>query len=173
MKRLLCAGLLALLAFSACKKDKKENEPETEDAKGSWQFTTEGKTYKGAVEVAAFANIMGGQLSIAGFPASGSQDSIFNVTIQFSEGDIIPGTYKTEDAGVNFTFRKPSGDVIYAANATSAPLPDFPGQVISIQITGYDAGTKIVTGTFSGEAYGQESKVVTITNGSFKTPVQR
>ncbi|HLK30415.1 MAG TPA: hypothetical protein VKT28_17665, partial [Puia sp.] len=80
------------------------------------------------------------------------------------------GTYLTSDAGTNFALQKyPSGNIIYGANATS-------NEVVSVDLISYVVSSKIVTGTFSGQAYAIDnlgnSSTVNITNGKFKAAVQ-
>lgn len=172
MKKLFSLGLLTMLIITACKKDK-ENPPEPDaETQGSWQFTTGGKTFSGKIEQTLFTDWLGGKLLLAGYPASGSTDSAFSLSVQFTDG-IALGAFTTEDAGTNFALTKmPDGIIIYAASVLSAPLPDWPGQVITGAITAYDADTRIITGTFSGKAYTAEDEDVLITNGSFKATIK-
>lgn len=168
----IAAGLLLLLATASCKKDKKE-EPKPE-VKHTWQFTAGGKTFTGTIKEAVFIDWAGGQLNLVGTPLSGTTDTLFSLTVQFGNGKIEPGVYKTDQAGTNFLLGKlPEGDVIYAANVTSAPLPDAPGHVISINIASYDPQTRVVTGTFSGDSYNSAGENAPVTKGSFSIAVKQ
>ena len=136
-------------------------------ALNKWQFTANGHTYAGNITTAIFANLLGSNLTVAGTMASGSTDTAFGVTIQFPGSTIDTGTYVTSDAGTNFALQKiTSGDIIFAANATSSP------PVLSIVIKSYTVSSKTVYGTFSGDTYDFNGADVPITNGKFKATVQ-
>jgi hypothetical protein len=129
----------------------------------TWKFTTNGHTYNGSVSAAQFITAIGGNLTIVGTMQSGATDTAFGLTVQFPGSTLDAGTYPTSDAGTNFSLQKiPSGDIIYAANAVDSP------PVLSITISSYNSTTKIVSGTFSGEAYDFPGNTVTVTNGAFK-----
>lgn len=135
-----------------------------------WQFTAAGHTYMGNIMSAQFSTILGGNLILIGsmlsLPAGSTPDTVFGIGVQFPSTNLVPGTYTTADAGTNFSLYKlPSGDIIFAANATASP------PTISIVISSYDATTKIVSGTFTGNSYNISSQVVPISNGAFKTKV--
>jgi type 1 fimbria pilin len=99
--------------------------------------------------------------------ASGSTDTTFGITVQFPGTTLDTGTYVTSDAGTNFSLAlAPSGNIIYAANATSVP------PVLNITISSYISSTKTVTGTFSGQAYDFNGNILAITNGKFKAQLQ-
>jgi len=134
-------------------------------ALGKWQFITNGHTYSGNIATSQFSNLIGASLTVVGSMASGSTDSLFGITIEFPASTLDTGTYVTSDAGTNFSLQKyPSGDIIYAANATS-------NEVVSIDIVSYNASTKVIYGTFSGQAYDSGGNTVNITNGKFKATV--
>jgi len=139
-------------------------------ALGKWQFFTNGHTYSGNIVTAQFANLIGSTLTVVGSMASNSTDTVFGITVQFSGSTLDTGTYLTSDAGTNFALQKyPSGNIIYGANATS-------NEVVSVDLISYVVSSKIVTGTFSGQAYAIDnlgnSSTVNITNGKFKAAVQ-
>jgi hypothetical protein len=137
-------------------------------ALGQWQFVANGHTYSGNIQSALFTNLIGGNLTVVGFTASGT-DTAFGITVQFPGNTLDTGTYATTDAGTNFSLQIASGpnvgNIIYAANATSS-------QVVNITINSYNAGTKVVSGIFSGVSYDYNGTSVTITNGKFKATVQ-
>jgi hypothetical protein len=138
-------------------------------ALGKWQFVANGHTYTGNISSASFVNVIGASLAITGTMASNSVDTAFGLTVEFSASTLDTGTYTTSGAGTNFSLQKvQSGNIIFAANATSS-------EIVNIDITSYNATTKIVTGTFSGVAYYFDGVNVTdnvpITNGKFKATV--
>ena len=117
-------------------------------ALNQWQFVASGHTYSGNISTAVFTNLIGANLTIVGTMASGSMDTVFGITVQFPGTTLDTGTYATSDAGTNFSLTLlQSGNIIYAANATSVP------PVLNIIISSYNANTKTVAGTFSGQAY--------------------
>ena len=135
-------------------------------ALGKWKFDANGHTYSGDIATAQFSNLIGASLTIFGSMASNSTDTLFGIAIEFPASTLDVGTYSTSDAGTNFALEKsPSGDIIYAANATSSP------PVLNLTVNSYDPSTKIVYGTFSGQAYDTGGNTLDITNGKFKATV--
>ncbi len=136
-------------------------------ALNAWKFTANGHNYAGKIITAQFLNVIGANLTMAGTMQSGSADTVFGLTMQFSGNVIDTGSFSTSVTGTNFSLQKlPSGDIIYAANAISSP------PVLTIHINYYDTATKTVAGTFSGEAYDYPGNTLSITNGAFKAVVQ-
>jgi hypothetical protein len=136
-------------------------------ALNQWQFVANGHTYSGNIGTAVFTNLIGANLTLVGTMASGSMDTVFGITVQFTGTTLDTGTYATSDAGTNFSLTLlQSGNIIYAANATSVP------PVLNIIISGYNASTKTVAGTFSGQAYDFNGSNLNITNGKFKAQLQ-
>jgi hypothetical protein len=134
----------------------------------TWRFLANGKTpFQGPLETSQFITASGGSLSVAGTMQSGSTDTIFAVTVQFPSAALTTGTFATSVAGTSFAFEKlPNGNVIYGANATVVP------PVINIVITNYDAVNKVVTGTFSGNAFDATGNTVQISDGGFIAQLQ-
>jgi hypothetical protein len=136
-------------------------------ALNQWQFVANGHTYSGNVGTASFTDLISGNLTVVGTMASGSPDTAFGITVQFPGATLDTGTYATSDAGTNFSLTiVQSGNIIYAANATSVP------PVLNITITNYNSGTKTVTGIFSGQAYDFNGNNLAVTNGEFKAQLQ-
>lgn len=136
-------------------------------ALNQWQFVANGHTYAGNISTAVFTNLIGANLTLAGTMASGSNDTTFGITVQFPGTTLDTGTYVTSNAGTNFSLTLvQSGNIIYAANATSVP------PVLNIIISSYNASTKTVAGTFSGQAYDFNGNNLNITNGAFKAQLQ-
>lgn len=136
-------------------------------ALNQWQFVANGHTYMGNISTAVFTNLIGANLTLVGTMASGSMDTVFGITVQFPGTTLDTGTYATSDAGTNFSLTLlQSGNIIYAANATSVP------PVLNIIISSYNAITKTVAGTFSGQAYDFNGNSLNITNGKFKAQLQ-
>jgi len=136
-------------------------------ALNQWQFVANGHTYAGNISSAVFTNLIGANLTLVGTMASGSTDTAFGITVQFPGTTLDTGTYITSNAGTNFSLTLlQSGNIIYAANATSVP------PVLNIIISSYNASTKTVAGTFSGQAYDFNGNNLNITNGEFKAQLQ-
>lgn len=166
MKKVLYASLVALIAFSACKKDEDKTNP-TNLTSRTWQFTADGRTFKGKIVSAVFTDLIGGNLQLIGTFDNGSTDTTFGLSVQFEGSKIDTGTFVTEDAGTNFSLVKSqSGDIIYAANTFSVP------PVLSIKVSAYDSTTKVISGTFSGDCYNFDGANVPVTNGTFKTTIK-
>ncbi|MHA4810774.1 hypothetical protein ACX0G9_21890 [Flavitalea flava] len=139
-------------------------------ALNTWQFEVNGHVYQGNVNAAQFSSQLGpGILSLVGsmksLPPGSMPDTTFAIGVTFSAAAIAPGTYTTDGTSYFLFDLVPSGDVIFAAN----PQPASP--VLSIVITSYDASSKTVTGTFSGNSYNISSQTVPIINGAFKSKV--
>ena len=134
----------------------------------TWRFLANGKTpFQGPLETSQFVTTAGGSLSVAGTMQSGSTDTIFATTVQFTNGTLTTGTFATSVAGTSFAFEKaPNAIIIYGANATQVP------PVINIVITNYDAVNNVVTGTFSGYAFDASGNNVQITDGGFIAQLQ-
>lgn len=136
-------------------------------ALNQWQFVANGHTYSGNIGTALLTNLIGANLTLVGTMASGSIDTVFGLTVQFPGATLDTGAYATSDAGTNFSLTLvQSGNIIYAANATSVP------PVINIHISSYVSSSKTVTGTFSGQAYDFSGHDLAITNGKFKAQLQ-
>jgi hypothetical protein len=134
-------------------------------ALGKWQFVANGHTYTGNIVATIFTNLIGGQLDITGFVASGA-DTVFVLSVEFPASTLDTGTYPTSAPGTNFALQPAATSIIiFAANPTST-------QIVNITISSYDPGTKIVSGTFSGIAYDFNGTNIPITNGKFKATVQ-
>jgi hypothetical protein len=138
-------------------------------ALNKWQFDANGHTYAGNIISAQFTNLIGANLVIAGTMASGSTDTAFGISVEFTGTTLDTGTYATSDAGTNFSLQIASGanigNIIFAANATSS-------EIVNITILNYTVSSKTVSGTFSGISYDFNGNDVPITNGKFKATVQ-
>lgn len=166
MKRLVLGGLAVMLALSACKKDK-DSKPVTDNDETSWQFTANGHTFTSGTSTGGLAHFLGAQIVVGGLMNSNSKDTAFEMDIQFPSNNIELGSYSTTDAGTNFGLTKSNGDVIFAA------LSLYPDRVITYKVTAYDSVKQVISGTFSGTAYDQDDADVAITNGTFKSKLQK
>ena len=138
-------------------------------ADNSWIFTANGHTYSGPITTAQFGGDTGGgytQFYLSG-PTQSSQDTLFVITVGFV-GTLSAGSHNTFDQLTAFDFDKITGDnqIIYRASYLTT------NQVMTIEITKYDAATKTVTGVFSGNSYDVNDNRVPITNGAFKATFQ-
>lgn len=165
MKKLVLGGLAVMLALSACKKD---HDAKPDDSVATtWQFTANGHTYTSGTSTGALIHFAGAQISIGGIMQSNSKDTIMDIDIQFPENDIQLGSYSTADIGTNLKFTKSNGDVIFAALAL---YPEFP---VTYKVTAYDSVKQVISGTFSGTAYNYDGDGVAITNGTFKSKLEK
>lgn len=98
---------------------------------------------------------------------SNSKDTIMDMDIQFPENNIQLGSYSTTDIGTNFKFAKSNGDVVFAALSL---YPEFP---VTYKVTSYDSVKQVISGTFSGTAYNYDGDGVPITNGTFKSKLEK
>ena len=72
-------------------------------ANNSWQFIANGHTYSGTfISSILGPSVIGSQLVLTGFPASGSTDTTFSLTVQLPSTTIDTGYYQTTFAGTNF-----------------------------------------------------------------------
>lgn len=94
-------------------------------------------------------------------------DSLFYIHVLFPGSTIQPGTYSTSNnARFVFSFNGAvSGIPIYIAEPTTS------NAVMSVVITSYNSTTRIVQGTFSGNALNAAGAIVPITNGKFRATV--
>lgn len=127
----------------------------------TWKFTANGHVFNGGVQSAQFVTLLGGTLLMAGTMQSGAMDTAFSLSVQFPSSTLATGIYPSSVPGTNFLLQKiPSGDVIFAANASNPPL-------LNISITGYNSSSKTVDGTFTGNSYDFSGHNVPISNGAF------
>ncbi|MBS1946748.1 MAG: hypothetical protein JST47_03185 [Bacteroidetes bacterium] len=138
-------------------------------ALNQWQFLANGHTYSGSIQSAMFTSLAGGNLlTIIGPTASGT-DTVFDVNIQFSGNTIDTGTYLTSNAGTSFALQKADslGAInVFSANATNSH------NVVNLTINSYNNTSKVVFGTFSGQAWDANGVSTSVTNGKFKATVQ-
>lgn len=164
MKKVLFAGLIVLFAFSACKKDNDDTKaPDMADS--TWQFTAGKETYKGTF---IFADYSGNQLLMTGPFENGVMDTIISLSITFPGNKIQTGTFPTKAAQTFLSLSSiVSGEVMLGTNPTASR----PIAINNIKVNTYDTTTKVISGSFSGEAYNTEDAIIKITNGAFKATV--
>jgi hypothetical protein len=134
--------------------------PNTSDT--AWKFTGPVGSYNGVIDTAYTFDSLGTfNLAIIGHNAG---DSIFVIGVTFSGNTIATGTYSSSFDAL-FGFTTGSGTIIYSA------YPGLTGVNIVVNITSYDATTKIITGTFTGTAKDASGNAVSITLGSFTAKV--
>lgn len=134
-------------------------------ATNSWIFTANGHTYFGPITTAQLGADHS-ELYISG-PTQYSRDTLFVLTVHFLV-TINTGTYYTFNYATAFNLDKNTGnnERIYRASDLNT------SQVITIEITKYDAATKTVSGTFNGNSLDINGNRVPITNGVFKAIIQ-
>lgn len=144
----------------------------TADKDNAWSFN-HGKAFtEGSIDLASStANPLGGSgsiLALTGLNLPGA-DSALSIFLVLPGSTITPGTYKTNQGNTTlFSLNNTAtGDPIYTSNSTTADA------VITVVIVSYDASSKIVTGTFSGNVMNEAGGgKVAITNGKFRAVLQ-
>ena len=133
-------------------------------ALNQWKFTANGHTYSGGINTAVFTSL-GEILTLAGTMQSGATDTTFGISVQLTSSTVDTGTFQTSLPGNDFSLQKTTGNIIFAANSITSP------PVLNILITSFNATTKVVTGTFTGNSYDTNGNTVPISYGSFQATV--
>ena len=134
--------------------------PNTSDT--AWKFTSPAGNFHGSIDTAYTFDSLGTKnLAIIG---RNKGDSTFFVGSILATGAIATGTYNTSSLAV-FGFNDVAQNTIYAANPRTA------GVNTAITITSYNTTTKVLTGTFTGNALDALGRTVTVTLGSFTVRV--
>lgn len=134
-------------------------------ADSAWSFNQGTRFFHGPVDTAYIESVpgFGTFLSIEGHTFVTGDTSVY-IDIFLPGGVVVPGSYSTTN-GAGFNFSTASAD-IYDANPTT------PTAVMTIIITSYNATTKLVQGTYSGNALNAAGTPVAITNGKFRATVR-
>jgi len=133
----------------------------------AWKFSVgSGDTFNGPIDSAFLKDTAFGTFLVLVGSTVATGDSAFVLSLPTNGGVITPGTYTTGTTSVFYFYDLTTGTYIYSANLTTTP-----GWIVTITVNSYDPVTKIVTGTFSGEAKDEAGNTVTIANGSFKAKV--
>ena len=135
-------------------------DPNTSDT--AWKFTSPAGTFHGSIDSAYTFDSLGTKnLAIIG---RNTGDSTFFAGGILASGAIVTGTYNTSSLAV-FGFNDVANNTIYAANPRTA------GVNTAITITSYNTITKVLTGTFTGNALDALGNKVNVTLGSFTVRV--
>jgi hypothetical protein len=143
---------------------------------GSWSFTRGDVTYSGT-----FGNhnsfgddLVSGKVMML-YGSASTADTTFRIDVHFngSPSQPIPGNYVSEpnSFAINstevtlYTDLPPNAKFIYYEKCGTCALANLK---MTVTISSYDATTKTVGGTFSGNAWDKNGNVVSITNGKFK-----
>lgn len=135
----------------------------------AWSFNqTSANFFVGPIDTAFLvANPLGGSILTITGSTLATGDSTLNMVISLPGATIVPGTYKTNVGFLNvFDFSDATGTSIYSSNFGTT------GAVMNLVITSYSATTKIVKGTFTGNAKDAAGTNVPITNGKFQAVVK-
>jgi hypothetical protein len=128
---------------------------------GQWQFTEGNFTYTGVFDSAAKDNSSGTVTTVAMGGSTTTGDT--GMVMQFSmlAPDIQPGTYTMFNNAIGFA----AGDLLntFLLEANSS----ITGTDFTVDVTSYDAVTKEMKGTFSGNVQTASKSIVPLTNGSF------
>lgn len=141
------------------------------DKDNAWSFNHGRAFTEGSIDLAIVnANPLGSGslLALTGRNLQNG-DSALSIFLLLPGSTITPGTYKTNQGNTTlFSLNNTStGDPIYTSNNTT------PDAVITVIIVSYDASSKIITGTFSGNVMNEAGGgKVAVTNGKFRAVVQ-
>ena len=132
----------------------------------AWQFTEGTKYFHGPIDTAfTFDTIVSGvkytTVQIQGSTVA-TGDSILLLAVTFPNGVITTGSYPSTTFSVfKFLGSFSITDTLYSATFLT------PTVATNVQITAYNATTRIIQGTFSGTAKNKSSNSATITGGKF------
>lgn len=128
---------------------------------GTWQFTASSFIYQGNIDDATKDNSSGVTFIHVG-GATSTGDTTLSLDFLIPAADIQTGTYTTLSNGIIFSVVDGTNlTVLYSADGFTA------GTDITITVTSYDAATKEMKGTFTGNAQNSAGSIVPVTNGSF------
>jgi hypothetical protein len=129
---------------------------------GQWQFAQGTAAYAGIISSATKDNSSGVATFVQVNGSGSIADTSFVLSFTVLAGDIQAGTYTMANSAVSFSSGDLLNDFSYAAN------PFVTGSDMTVIVSFYDAATKEMKGTFSGNAQsGVSGPIVPITNGSF------
>ena len=132
---------------------------------GNWQFSPKaGDTTQGHNATATFVSSGTiNALSISGSTAAG--DTVLNIIISLPSATIpSTGSYAASSGAATLQVSDAFGTSIYSAIAIS-------GVTLTINITSYNAATKELVGTFSGNVKGAGGFAATLSAGKFDVVV--
>ncbi len=133
-------------------------------ADSAWRFSQGARFFHGPMDTAYIETFQGFTfLRLEGYTFA-TNDSTFLAGILLPGGTITPGNYSTSNGSI-FAFLDANFDEIYEANAGT------PGAAINFTISSYNTTTRVVTGSFTGNAFNAAGSVVPITGGTFRAVV--
>ncbi len=133
---------------------------------GTWQYSRKaGDTTRGRNTTATFVSSGSiNALSIAGSNPTG--DSVLSIIISLPSSTIpSTGTFSASSGDAILQVRDAFGASIYSAGAIA-------GVTLTVNITSYNAATKELTGTFSGNVKGVGGVAATLSAGKFDVVVK-
>ncbi|MBA2561439.1 MAG: hypothetical protein H0V14_00740 [Chitinophagaceae bacterium] len=150
-----------------------QNEASDTMPLSNWKFTDtkRGITYKGIFEnnyILTLGNLNVLVLSTKNAQAPG--DSTFMMNIGLPTGSITTGTYTTDDPPTGIVFKTFNDACVNCAGG--GLIPRSSGATVTIIITSYDPGTKIVEGHFSGSTLDLFNEIAEIKDGQFSAVVK-
>lgn len=168
--------LISFLAFISCQKDFSSETGGTSGggtgSNNAWSFNHGSAFSHGSFDTALFVpNPVGaGWLFFVTGRTSANADTALTFFSLLPSATLAPGSYSTNQSQTLFSVNNAdstNGDPIYTSN------DDTPDAVMTIVIVSYDAATKLVTGTFSGNAIKEiDGGLVSVTNGKFYAVLQ-
>jgi hypothetical protein len=128
---------------------------------GQWQFTQGNVTYTGAFDSAIKDNSVSNVTTVTMGGSTTTGDTGMAMRFSMLATDIQPGTYTMFNNAISFIAGDFLNNFLYQADATVT------GTDFTVVVTSYDAATKEMKGTFSGNVQDKSKNIVPITNGSF------
>jgi len=153
-------------SFSVNVVDSAKVVPNVNDADSAWSFKEGTKFFHGYIDTAfSFDTTAFGQqfkvVFIQGLTAA-TGDSVFLLSVAFPGGSIQPGTYTTTTTGLfQFLGSYNAIDTLYSAT------PEIPSVITTITISSYNSSTKVISGSFSGQAKNKSGATVLVSAGKF------
>lgn len=134
-------------------------------ATGTWQFTAGGITYSGIVTNAEFDNTSAPPLALFYFWGENAAGDLFDMILAdldnaFNNGETYPFAGITGNSGA-FAFENAASTITYEAD------PSLNTTTLIATVTGHNASTRTITGTFTGKVMDASSTLRDVTAGSF------
>ena len=157
---LFCLSGLIFLIFHSCKK-----EYSCENCKPfGWEFVANGKKYQGSITASSL------RYDDCGFsfygPQEGTKDTLLTLGVEFSPIKLNSNfsNVASDTVGFIYTQGTPIGIKTPFASGTSCCPND-----VKVTIDNFDYHSKIIEGSFVGQAYDVNGSIVIIAGGKFRT----
>lgn len=174
-KNLLSLLVIAALFLSSCKKDSGDDDDNYGTATNTWTFTEGGKTFKGQLLFDASLNTLLQGNNTYTYSMIGPERSsgfFFNVVLSLADLNFTKKNYQSGIDGDDhlnafYYFEDWGTPGEYESSNLS------PGPVMNFTVDSYNAGSDIVTISFSGQAKDASGNIHNITNGKVTAKNER